>query len=122
MFVGFSLYDFSSSIQNTQNVEFNGLKKNFFSSSTLNGNNDTNYELTDNSPSYIWIMEKEEVDKIMIKAEEGYKISVSIVECSFENYSSYLKISPSKYVSIHYDEICRRIIISQSIIVNIVHY
>lgn len=56
--------------------------------------------LTDRFPSVLWNSQKAKGNKFIVQAEEGYKISVIIEECSMNDENSYVRISPSKCVFI----------------------
>lgn len=56
-------------------------------------------ELTDRYPSNRWDLQKEIVDHVTVKAEEGYSLAVSILQCSLGE--SYIRISSSKYNKSH---------------------
>lgn len=62
------------------------------------GKNKTIIELTDLHPSVLWNVHDDKGSEVMVKAEDGYKIVVAIVECSIQGADSYVKISPSKSI------------------------
>lgn len=70
-----------------------------FAADNLNNDTEPTIELSDHNPSVLWMMQKEKSDKIVVKAEEGYKIAVTIIECALDSKTSYVKVSPSKFIS-----------------------
>lgn len=61
------------------------------------GDNKEKIELTDRYPSALWDIKKGKGNTIVIKADEGYKIAVAIIECSLDGKSSQVRISTGKF-------------------------
>lgn len=85
-------------IQMLQSHGITQSNKGMFKSITTDeyGNNETVIELSDLHPSVLWNIKNGEENEIKIKAEEGYKIVVLIMECSIKSNHSFVKISSSK--------------------------